>query len=125
MTKKTALDWLDTYYPVPADQCPKEDAVAHSLRKFEGLRPEALKEHGLRLLQGCVFDDNDNLIITLGRSSCALCASYFTSPRCSGCPLSLAEKECEVDENPYTEMIDRDDPEPMIAAMKEILKQQA
>lgn len=34
--------WKEEFYPIPADEVPESQALAHSLRKWEGLRKENL-----------------------------------------------------------------------------------
>jgi hypothetical protein len=36
--------WKAEFYPIPADEVKKKDALAHSLRKWEGLRKEQSRE---------------------------------------------------------------------------------
>ena len=39
--------WKAEFYPTPADEASKDQAIAHSLRKWEGLRKENLDRHEL------------------------------------------------------------------------------
>lgn len=41
--------WKEEFYKIPAEECIKEQALDHSITKWEGLRPENLQKHGLFL----------------------------------------------------------------------------
>lgn len=41
--------WIDEFYPVTAEECLPDDALEHSIKKWEGLQPDALERHGLLL----------------------------------------------------------------------------
>ena len=75
--------WKAEFYPVEADKCPKENVVAHSIRKWEGLYADNLKKHGLEVdsdyIEDCLYDR-----FYIDSSSCALCQTHFT---CGDCPL--------------------------------------
>ncbi len=83
--------WKARYYPIPADQTTKSDALFHSLRKWTGLLPAALAEHGLSSEHGNVVEvagRHDALGISAG--TCALCWRFLgPSSGCSECPLRL------------------------------------
>lgn len=42
--------WKAEHYPVDAANVPAEEAVAHSLRKWRGLRPRVLERFGNMLI---------------------------------------------------------------------------
>lgn len=130
MSKQT---WRDTYYPTPAylhgkhdDPDSKEAAVAairHSLRKWEGLRPDVLKAHGTTRLE----------LHMTGGDRCSLC--YLATARrrvavlslgsdiCAYCPLTQAgQPPCDEPESAYREQQDTHDPQPMIAALRAALE---
>lgn len=82
--------WAAEYYPVPADQVPPGEAVAHSLRKWEGLRAGVLEEHDLRRISwGDVADRYGGTKLVIAADSCALC-HQFARPKCVRCPLAIA-----------------------------------
>lgn len=107
--------WKAECYPVEAKDCPKGKhlCLAHSLRKWIGLKPDALKKHGV------FVNDRSNLeceasIFPIDASTCALCKQYDPSD-CYQCPLdSCVESFGAWDLN--------HDPEPMIAQIEEAMK---
>jgi hypothetical protein len=126
--------WELEFYPITAEEAAKGSAKAatiHSIRKWEGLRPAALKRHGV------AFEDNllSDGIASLGidSESCALCEKFYghsaDSPQnCSKCPLAKARDgvpcdramDCE-DEDPYSSS--SSNPEPMIAWLGKALSE--
>lgn len=114
--------WKAEFYPVEAKDCPADEAVAHSLRKWIGLRVANRDKHDVSHPEHqwsiCstgrqVFDVND--------ASCALCRRFT----CETCPLALARDGFPCDSktageslSPFVEWRDHDDPEPMIAALE-------
>lgn len=124
--------WKQEYYPVPANETDKSDAVAHSLRKWLGLRPEVLAAHSL-VMFGCRLCEKDNLGtgLYIDADSCALCHHYSPDSvyaedddtECERCPLYKARggHVCHVDdvaagetETPFRAFTRTDNPEPMI-----------
>lgn len=88
--------WKSVYYPLPASEVKPEDALAHSLQKWKGLLPHALKEHDLLLsYTACsIFEREDpRNYFGINAGSCALCAVHFGNvdrdeeDDCSSCPL--------------------------------------
>ena len=43
--------WCEEFYSVDAKDVPKQEAVAHSLKKWIGLLPENLAKHGFVTLR--------------------------------------------------------------------------
>lgn len=85
--------WKAEYYPVPAHKVPAKDALAHSIRKWEGLRPEVLSRHGLWAYSGMVRECKDERVVRLevDSDSCALCWHFFNDSAfdtCAECPLA-------------------------------------
>jgi hypothetical protein len=84
--------WAEEFYPVPANDVDEKDAVAHSLKKWEGLMPANREKHnvvfadtGARIrLKEPDGSDFDSLVID--GSSCSLCVVYDSD--CSECPLA-------------------------------------
>lgn len=116
--------WKEEFYPVPADQCPKGEAVAHSLRKWRGLTDENCGKHDVEKLYGRVGE------LRIDSRSCALCEHYYKRPNqdCSECPLALVRGGAPCDYtgdgevmSPYLAFEDRGDPQPMIAALEAAL----
>ena len=118
--------WKSEFYPVPADAVPEDLALAHSLKKWIGLRPENLKRHdveftGTRVHQPGIPDEQ----LYIEGSSCALC-HYHLHPelprwdgRCRSCPL-YAVRGVPCDEptvsNPWGDRINS--VEPMIQLLE-------
>ncbi len=96
--------WKQEYYPVPADEVSKEDAVKHSLQKWIGLRAENRIRHGVQLYDGeLTGTDTDEL--SIDSSSCALCHHYLREvddTSCTDCPLAAAlGQSCDELGEPY------------------------
>jgi hypothetical protein len=96
--------WMEEFYPVEASETHEEEALSHSLQKWEGLRQASLDKHGCHLSSmGSVTDDEVHFL-AIDASSCALCEHHYNEPtedaydydgnpnfeRCSTCPLALA-----------------------------------
>jgi len=84
--------WKEEYYPVPASAVSREDALDHSIRKWEGLRPENLKRHGLRraeITRRTIVEKDSLEGLDIDAGSCALCHHYEESGKCPECPLYL------------------------------------
>ena len=124
---KTYKDWLEKYYPVPADQVDKEDALEHSIRKWSGLSPEILKEYQLYKSEyeiDSLFSKHSDLsdfYFEIDAGTCALCEVFYTEDNyCKECPLSIVRDDWPCDKKrydeeiaPYIEFIDTGNPEPM------------
>jgi len=120
MTSK-AQQWLAKYYPVQADQCPEKDAIAHSLKKWRGLRPKVLKKYGLHVSRGNLWDEDDDLLLMVDGRTCALCHWHTPvdpSEECRKCPINGACSSI----GPWGDWIANDDPEPMIQALEKAAK---
>ena len=112
MSKET---WIAEFYPIPADKVPAEDALDHSIRKWEGALAENLEKHGLE--QPPVTFDSD---------SCALCLHYFSgTPECGRCPLFIVRENVRCDRegshekvSPFGQYMYGANPRPMLAWLK-------
>lgn len=117
--------WKKKYYPVEACEVPKADALAHSIRKWEGLRLPVLEEHGLTREDHKISDRRGNALF-IDSNTCALCVHYFGEKQdCERCPLAIARGgiPCDVESDrervsPY-DAFSVSGPEPMIAALHE------
>lgn len=134
--------WKAEFYPKRASRTTKEEAVAHSLAKWIGLRPDNLAKHNV-LVDGdkCVVpdDDEDNTeAVQINGETCALCFHYHDDEEeggyvddeepedwCGKCPLKLARGGATCDDRSDDEIDDCEDspwfhysttrdPEPMI-----------
>lgn len=106
----TTKEWLKKYYPVPANNCPEEDAVAHSLLKWQGV-VEWVKEH-----------DSEKLPIDTDGDTCALCVHYCDRHQdphfCEMCPLKLhLGARCDNHNGPWDIWNRTGNPEPMLDAL--------
>lgn len=120
--------WKGEFYPTPADS-PELDTdekrILHSLKKFEGTRPEALRKHGVGLRRnGWIMGDiGDPMVFRFDGISCALCIQHLKQD-CSGCPLEKQGDMCDSEEevDPFSIFFDTGDPEPMIGALNKSLE---
>lgn len=134
--------WRDEFYPVAAVDCPREDAVAHSLKKWIGLRRENLERHGLETGWSDIHEvANSSARQEVSGVSCALCkfhAVFSTLDRrtyCDTCPLAqIRAVENIVDSTPvacdnvrpgeslppWVEWTENKNPEPMIEWLMKI-----
>lgn len=109
--------WTAEFYPVPADQVPAEEAVAHSLRKWRGLTKENLERHGGEINLCDAKFGTERIAIDV--STCALCIHYYNDGSCWKCPLKrLLGKKCFRRGEPYHKWGCTGDPLPMIRALE-------
>jgi len=121
--------WKKIYYPVPAKKVSKRNAIAHSLRKWQGLFRSILREHGLRRdgvdIVGC---KGEGTTFGVGADNCALCARYISTVsdehrRCAECPLlEFTGEGCR--DGQWTAFSLCGNPRPMIKALKKALAAQ-
>lgn len=83
--------WKAEFYPTEAKDCPAEQAITHSLRKWEGLLSENLAKHELAG-GGCTNISSGASSLRIDAESCALCVHHFMDDNeadiCPTCPLS-------------------------------------
>ena len=78
--------WKKEFYPVPASKVSKKNALAHSLKKWEGLLKKNLKKHDVDRCYDFISDENSFLDIDC--TSCALCLHHDSNfPDCRDCSL--------------------------------------
>ena len=123
--------WKAEFYPTPADEASKDQAIAHSLRKWEGLRKENLDRHELSQVRGRIVSRSGSKLWVDG-DSCALCHHYLVDGdgdaydvSCDNCPLSIARGGFPCDHSlpdesnaPWQEFEGEGNPEPMIFWLK-------
>ena len=82
--------WIEEFYPVPARECPKEQAAAHSLKKWQGTLPENLVKHGVSYHYGTLREGSSRYL-SFDSGSCSLCHHYVDRYRltCGTCPLFI------------------------------------
>jgi hypothetical protein len=119
--------WKDEFFPKPVEETTVEEALDHSIRKWQGLQEDALRRHvafgPVGFAGNMTFDDGQ--FDTAG-SNCALCF-HFNRPssydKCGKCPLAAARNGVPCDEGspsdannaPWVEWTNNDDAKPMLA----------
>lgn len=71
--------WKAEFYPIPAKLMygsSDEACILHSLRRYEGLKPENLLKHGLKLKDYILIEPDTNHALGLSAFHCALCTKY-------------------------------------------------
>jgi len=133
--------WKAEFYPKAAADTTPEEALAHSIRKWEGLRADALARHGVTQRGSWLCGEELELSFIVACSSCALCYHYMAEPldddgdetdeadvisrvsdACEGCPLYEARGgvACDVMDDvddrrdPYNAYASHGDPVPML-----------
>lgn len=90
--------WLEEFYPVPASEVSKEDALEHSIQKWNGLLPENLEKHQVSYRWEEVQSWNENELfypLSISSTSCALCQHWYDENKgCPECPLVKAGHIC-------------------------------
>jgi hypothetical protein len=118
-------NWKKEFYPVNVANVPVEQALDHSIKKWDGLTEENLAKHGLTAAEFKEY-------FPVSAETCALCFHYDGAGRnCSGCPLFHVRGETRCDE----EMDDEEDspfhrfsyisihnPQPMIEGLRKAKK---
>jgi hypothetical protein len=99
--------WYQEFYLIPASQTSKEQAAAHSLRKWRGALPENLAKYNLKKPP-----------IVYGAGTCALCKH---NTKCVTCPLCQMRGDVPCDAprlderlSPYASWTEEHNPLPMI-----------
>lgn len=75
--------WKKEFYRIPANKVSKNDALAHSIKKWTGLLPRNRKKHNVQL-SDCTLRDKHNLL-DINSRSCALCVCH--KDVCVACPV--------------------------------------
>lgn len=123
--------WKAEFYPETAEAIVDRGAspielIEHSIRKWEGLKPENLSKHDVIHRNGKLYDDSDPFLdaLRIDFSSCSLCQRFLKNSICSACPLHQSRGHIDCDEPkederlaPYYDFVDEGDPLPMIAEL--------
>lgn len=119
--------WRRKYYPKPAEVTTKEEAIEHSIRKWEGLQLPALAaEHvDASPLNGVRTIGTEHPSVGVSGASCALCFHYrdWNQQSCRRCPLAISlGASCYADSGgayggPWRAWTTHDNPRPMLAAL--------
>lgn len=122
--------WKKEFYSTPADKVSKKNAVAHSLKKWQGLTKANLKKHGVRHdIDDCGIEA-DKYTLSIDCGTCALCKHHYDDlTQCATCPLAIVRGKVRCDSITDSEAISpfscwRSDfnPAPMIRWLKKALK---
>lgn len=116
--------WKEEFYPVDASKCPQDEAVAHSLRKWKGLRPDALRAHGLAANYS--LRDAGGATFPVDVDTCALCKAHTDCDTCPlykvrggrPCDMATESEEENGQPSPFEAWQEKSNPEPMIAALE-------
>lgn len=120
--------WKKEFYPkAPTKKMTVREALEHSIRKWEGLRPENLERHEvLRSKYYWLADEANMDTFDINADSCALCKKFYLMDyECTDCPLyQQLGKRCDAnDRSPYVIWRTKGNPEPMIKALKKALEE--
>lgn len=120
----TDQEWTNKYYPVEATDCLEDEAVAHSILKWEGVV--------------WAIENQRRVPIRVDADTCALCVHYYESsneesPKCEKCPLALSlghtcdgyhmDDDYDRDDHfqaPWVQYNDGKNPHPMLNALRAI-----
>lgn len=119
--------WKEKYYPQEASATSKEEALDHSIRKWEGLYPSILKEYGLVKCDDSIYEiEQPSINIHIDSDTCALCYHFQGDPHdCTECPLAISRNGVRCDRlmngeciSPYAKFLNKNDPTNMLHALK-------
>lgn len=136
--------WMEEFFPVDATTLSQEfskgnvkdiDLINHSIRKWEGVLPDALSRHGLLHVSSMLISEDHPIVesnFQLGSKNCSLCAIYVEQ-YCIDCPLYKEREGYSCDEindedaenglvDPWSEATDHKDPKPMLMWLKRAAK---
>lgn len=110
--------WKAEFYDVPASDVNPADAAEHSLKKWLGLRPDALGRHGCEAEAAKDFEvfqvremSADGWALPMNADTCALCERFFDESAeysrgaCAKCPLAIVRRgtPCTTEYGPEAE----------------------
>ena len=124
--------WKHQYLHLSVEQTKPGEAVAHSLKKWKGLRSANLEAHGMvKTVDGDIEERSGRQReLCISASSCSLCHHFYNDHSCKACPLALSrdgtscvEATSDESESPWDAWDKgKNNPEPMIAALKKAKK---
>lgn len=132
-------EWKKEFYPKPANKVSKKDALAHSLKKWEGLLVENLVRFDLWSASGYIMEMNahnkSNKELAIDSTTCALCIHYiikeeYVVDSCEICPLyKVRGTRCDRDKgnersSPYKSFITNENAMPMYKLLLKAMKRE-
>lgn len=122
--------WKKEFYPTPASRCSKKNAIAHSLRKWQGLTKRNLKKHGLykisdsRFIRERFFASES---MEICGESCSLCAAFYDpyghSIACEPCPIyQQTGSKCF---SQYGDWVEYNEVRPMLTLLRKVARRSA
>jgi len=124
--------WKKEFYPVSASRVADKDALAHSLRKWQGLTRAALRKHKLVRCGDSIGEEEPDEYFPIDSSTCALCKAFHEElpggASCGSCPLvGLSEQEENASgcSKEYLAWSDDYKPAPMLTLLRKAMRAQA
>lgn len=114
--------WLAEFYPTSAYDTHEAEAIAHSLKKWEGTLPENLEKHDV-FFDFDEINDGDGGHFEFDSHNCSLCYHYYDHDHgCEACPLfkHLGRACDDQDDSPYKQACCNNNTIPMIEALRSI-----
>ena len=97
--------WKEEFYPYDATLVEQGDeALNHSILKWEGLKPGNIAKHGLKMNKQWLTE-SDEKKMSINGGCCSLCQAYD----CDSCPLAEARGGYPCDEKDYQDYGEEDD----------------
>ena len=111
--------WKEEFYPVRASNCPREQALEHSILKWTGLLPENLEKHGVVKSSYYIETPDKAEDLLIDESSCALCQHhYHCRSEEDPCPIVLVTgTTCD---SHYDRFIYRNQVTPMLDLLRQV-----
>lgn len=128
--------WMRQFYPKSAQKAVTDgdDLIAHSILKWGGALPGALRRHGITDLMGSVMENPgafDDVEFDFDDLTCALCVDNLKLYSCGRCPLFLSRGGISCTNkakgerfSPYEAFVLRGNPRPMLAVLRAAAKWQ-
>lgn len=113
--------WTKEFYPTPASLATKRTALAHSLRKWEGLLKKNVRRHGGMVVSWGDVSFKDGVFLPDG-SNCSLCRVYDVDGMCSGCPIDSAGQNCHESGSAFPRYIETGNAVPMVNLLRRLNK---
>ena len=117
--------WIKEFYPIPACEVSEEDALRHSLRKWEGLLEKNLEKHRgeipFEYAAFILIDDEGIPTSFTSAGTCALC-QHYGKYRCINCPLNEHSNNCNEENSAYRKCLNSKSAEPMVELLRKLVK---